>query len=47
VHLTSLDYIGYAVVPPSATSDLSDYAAGRISLQQLKAALQAIKLPTE
>jgi hypothetical protein len=47
VHLNSLDYIAYAVVPPSATQDLSDYATGKIGLLQLKAALQAIKLPTE
>jgi hypothetical protein len=44
VHLSSLDYLGYAVVPPKLNSTLEDYSKTRINLQQLKAALQTLSL---
>ena len=40
LHLTSLDYIGYAQVLPTHTETLQSYADGAISIQQLKAAIQ-------
>ncbi|RHW74802.1 hypothetical protein [Colwellia sp. RSH04] len=42
VNLTSLDFIGYAQVHPNLLQALISYAEGDISLQQLKAQLQAV-----
>jgi hypothetical protein len=41
LHLTSLDYIGYAQVLPTLTENLASYERGEISIQQLKASLIA------
>ncbi|RBP48518.1 hypothetical protein [Arenicella xantha] len=40
LHLSSLDYLGYAVVLPILNNDLAKYANGELSLPQLKAVLQ-------
>lgn len=41
VHLTSLDYLGYAQVHPDLAEALALYVEGELSLQALKAKLQA------
>jgi hypothetical protein len=41
LHLTSLDYVGYAQVHPDLADKLVGYAEGELSLQALKAHLQA------
>jgi hypothetical protein len=41
IELTSLDYLGYAQINPDKNTMLEDYTEGNMTLQQLKAALQA------
>ncbi len=40
LNISTLDYLGYAQVLPQLNDVMADYAAGTISLQQLKAELQ-------